>query len=183
MNARNARLGLNVFIGVELMLFAALSSAFLLFQGEEGGMSGRPPFLPLALTVANTGVLLASGATAFLSLRALRRGEAGPFRLLLGTTQLLGLLFLGVQGTEWARLVHHGLTLRTGAFGGIFYLIVGLHALHVLGGLAWIAWVFRHRTACAPGADLGATLAVRYWGFVVALWPLLFGLLYVPRVG
>lgn len=180
MNARNHRLALAIFIGTEVMLFAGLISSFLVLEG--GLPPGGAPLLPLPVTALNTGVLLASGVSVFLALGAIRRDAQAAFRSWLGLTQLLGLVFLLVQGTEWTALVRDGLTLRSGSYGGIFYLLVGLHALHVLGALLWLAEVYRRaRGGCyGASAHLGPELASLYWGFVVLLWPALFALLYRP---
>ena len=179
MNARNCRLALAIFIGTEVMLFAGFVSGFLVL---EGGFPPGAPLLPLRVTVLNTGGLLASGIAVLLALRAIRRDAQAAFRSWLGLTQILGLGFLLVQGTEWTGLIREGLTLRSGAYGGIFYLLVGLHALHVLGALLWLAEIQRRARGGRYGASahLGPELASLYWGFVVLLWPALFALLYRP---
>lgn len=179
MNARNHRLALAIFIGTEVMLFAALVSGFLVLPG---GFPAGAPLLPLRVTLLSTGGLLASGGSVLLALRAIRRGEQEAFRSWLGLTQFLGLGFLLVQGTEWTGLVRDGLTLRSGCYGGIFYLLVGLHAFHVLGALLWLAEISRRARGDRYGASacLGPELAALYWGFVVVLWPVLFVMLYRP---
>ena len=54
----------------------------------------------------------------------------------IGTTILLGAIFLFYTGKEWYELIYHdGLTIRTNLFGTTFYSLVGLHATHVMVGL------------------------------------------------
>jgi heme/copper-type cytochrome/quinol oxidase subunit 3 len=96
-------------------------------------------------------------------------------------TALLGTIFLTVQGAEWVRLVHFGLTLTAGIYGSIFYTLIGTHGLHVLGAVLWLLVVLagaaRHRFSAARHVPL--ELCGMYWYFVVGLWPILFALVYL----
>ncbi len=178
----NARLGMVVFLGAEAMFFAGLIGAFLVFR--LGSVLWPPlgqPRLPLAVTGMNTVVLLMSGVTMHSGLKALReknhRGLTGDLSL----TVLLGALFLGVQGYEWVRLVAFGLTLSSGIYGATFYTLIGCHALHVFGALVWVVSVLLrvHGRSLTPRTATGVELCGMYWYFVVALWPLLFALVYL----
>ena len=178
----NARLGMLVFLGAEAMFFTGLIGAFLVFR--LGSLTWPPagqPRLPLLVTGVNTAVLLASGVTMARALRAIRRGDRrGLVRGLL-VTALLGTIFLAVQGAEWVRLVHFGLTLTAGIYGSIFYTLIGTHGLHVLGAVLWLGVVLagaaRHRFSAARHVPL--ELCGMYWYFVVGLWPILFALVYL----
>ena len=180
----NAHLALLVFLVAEVMLFAALVSSYLIFQsGEPSWPPPGLPRLPLAVTAANTLGLLLSAVTMLKSLSALRAGRQGAFRGLLATTAVLGLLFLSVQGLEWTRLVSAPipLNLRSGMFGAVFYALVGLHALHVLGAVLWLLEVLRRALAGRYGPSSAApSLCTVYWLFVVILWMGLFALVYLP---
>jgi heme/copper-type cytochrome/quinol oxidase subunit 3 len=137
------------------------------------------PRLPVGVTGFNTAVLLASGWTVQRSLVALRAGVR-PGRWL-EVTAVLGALFLGIQGSEWARLVGFGLTTTSSLYGGIFYTLVGAHALHVAVALVVLGVVTararqgRYRADAAEGLELCRT----YWLFVVAVWPVLYVLVYL----
>ncbi len=93
----------------------------------------------------------------------------------------LGALFLLVQGYEWARLVHFGLTVSSGTYGATFYTLIGAHAVHVLAALLWLAvsagLLARGRLAGRRPAALRA--CALYWHFVVALWPVLYVSVYL----
>ena len=56
-------------------------------------------------------------------------------------TTVLGALFLAIQGSEWARLIRFGLTMTSSLYGGMFYLIVGAHALHLIVAVAVLLFV------------------------------------------
>ena len=60
-----------------------------------------------------------------------RHNKAGAVRWMAATT-VLGVLFLAIQGSEWARLILFGLTMTSSLYGAMFYLIVGAHALHLV---------------------------------------------------
>ncbi|HWP58817.1 MAG TPA: heme-copper oxidase subunit III [Candidatus Acidoferrales bacterium] len=178
----NARLGLIMFIAAETMLFAALIGAFLVFR--LGSAVWPPPFqprLPVAVTGVNTAILLASGWSARRALKRLRSGVPRGLARNLSLTALLGLAFLAIQGYEWVRLIHYGLTLSSGVYGATFYTLIGLHGAHVLGALIWLVFVVaRIQRAILPLRQRTAVeICVLYWTFVVALWPVLYGLVYL----
>jgi cytochrome c oxidase subunit 3 len=178
----NGRIAMMVLIAAESMLFAGLIGTYLVFRlGAPAWPPPGLPRLPLGLTALNTVVLLASVVPMHRALRALRqpfdRGVARHVEL----TAVLGVVFLAIQGTEWARLVAHGLTLSSGAYGGAFYVLIGCHGLHVLAAVIWLAVVAfvarRHRIAVTRPAAL--EMCGIYWYFVCALWVVLFPLVYL----
>src|SRR5262245_36245040 len=178
----NARLGVMLFIGAEGMFFAGLLSAFLVFR--TGSSVWPPPFqprLPVIVTAVNTLILLWSGYTMHRALRSIRRGNAQALTDWLRVTALFGLIFLAVQGYEWARLLRFGLTLSSSIYGATFYTLIGCHAAHVFGAVIWLliilAMAMKHRFASAH--HVGVQVCSLYWYFVVALWPALFGIVYL----
>jgi cytochrome c oxidase subunit III len=177
-----AKLGLLLFIAVEIMFFAGILSAFVVFRfSPVAWPPPGQPRLPLALTTFNTFVLLFSGFTLQLAYRALKAGKYAAFLRGLEAAVWSGFLFLAVQGSEWVRLIRYGLNLSSGAYGGFFYLLVGMHALHVAGGLAALFWIKNRasRGTYAGGNSLEVELCRMYWFFVVGLWPVLFVSLYL----
>jgi heme/copper-type cytochrome/quinol oxidase subunit 3 len=177
-----AKLGLLLFIVMEVMFFAGLISAFIMFRFSPipWPPAGQPR-LPVLVTGLNTLLLLFSGFSFYRALKDLRADKYTAFLSGLEVTTWLGFLFLFVQGAEWVRLLNFGLTLSSGIFGGFFYSLVGLHALHAAGGLLALFWVRRraYRAAYVRGKILGVELCQMYWFFVVGLWPVLFVLVYL----
>lgn len=180
--ASNARLGLMMFIAAEVMFFAGLIGAFLVLRlSSEVWPPPSQPRLPVWITGCNTLVLLLSGAAMRrASLAARLREQAGLSGWLLATAAL-GALFLAVQGYEWVRLIGFGLTLWSGLYGSTFYALVGLHGLHVLGALVWVGvvWNLARQGRFASGRTVGVETCAMYWTFVVVLWPVLYGLVYL----
>ena len=170
-------LGMAIFLATEAMFFAGLISAFWVLRAQTPlWPPPDQPRLPVALTGANTLVLLASGWTAHLAVRARRRGRAaGPW---LDATALLGLVFLGVQGTEWVRLLGYGLTTSSSLYGATFYTLVGAHALHVVAALVVLLVIRGGGGRAGPQLERLELTRV-YWLFVVAVWPVLYVLVYL----
>jgi len=178
----NARLGMLMLLGGEIMFFGGLVIAFLQLRLEAPVWPppGQPR-LPVGLTAVNTLVLLASSWTFAHALRMVRAGDREGLVRWLGWTWGLGALFLVIQGVEWTRLVHFGLRVSSGIYGATFYTLIGVHGAHVLGAATWLGgmlWLAR-RGRFTPERYVPLDCCAIYWHFVVALWPVLYVLVYL----
>lgn len=178
----NAWLAVLIFLGAETMFFAGLIGAYIVFRFSSPVWP--PPFqprLPIAVTGVNTLILLASAVTMRWAVKAIAAGSGNQVIRFLGLTVLLGGAFIGVQGFEWIRLIHFGLTLSSSIYGGLFYTIIGFHGLHVVGALVWLLVVFTlaRRGRFTRDRYVGLQTCGMYWTFVVALWPVLYGIVYL----
>lgn len=178
----SAMLAIMMLIASEMMLFSGLIGSFLIFRLQAAFWPPPAlPRLPIAVTWVNTFVLLSSALTMTLALRAAHRSRQRLLRRYLVATVALGVTFLAVQGSEWVRLVAHGLKLSSGEYGGTFYLLIGCHGAHVAAAVIWLGCVAkaafggRYNARNAGGVELCAV----YWYFVCAVWPVLFGLVYL----
>ena len=178
----NARLAMLFFLSAETMFFAGLISAFFVLR-LSAAVWPPPlqPRLPMLITGLNTLVLLASSVAIIAALRAARRGDRRTLVERLAATAALGALFLAVQGFEWARLIHYGLTVTSGAYGATFYTLIGIHAAHVLGALVWlgVTLLLAARGRFVDGRVSGLRACATYWHYVVALWPILYVTVYL----
>lgn len=178
----NLRLAVLFFMGAETMFFGALISALLVLRL---GMAAWPPplepRLPVAITGLNTFVLLASSLTLATAGRARRRGDRTRQVRWLRATAALGALFLAVQGYEWIRLIGFGLTLASGVYGTTFFALIGLHGLHVLAALVWLAvtTVLVARGWFGDGRAAPVQACAMFWHFVVGVWPVLYFTVYL----
>jgi heme/copper-type cytochrome/quinol oxidase subunit 3 len=178
----NARLAILIVIAAEIMFFTGLVGAYIVFRlAAKDWPPPDLPRLPIGVTAANTAVLFASIVPMTRALRAIRRDDRlGAAQHVLWTA-LLGTTFLAVQGLEWVRLVRHGLTLSSGTYGGIFYVLIGCHGLHVLVAVLWLLVV----AALARNGGFTAThhaaleTCALYWYLVCGLWAFLFPLVYL----
>lgn len=171
-----ARLGLWLFLGTITMLFIGFTSAYIARRASAGwGGELKPP----PLLWVNTLLLLASSVTLEVARRRLRRWEPGVVKWL-GTTGALGLLFVAGQVAVWRSLRAHGVFLAASAHNSFFYLLTGLHVVHLLGALVWFLVVLARarRLAYTPGQD-GLGLFATFWHFLDGLWVYLFLLLFV----
>ena len=187
-DTRGARLGMWLFLFTEIMLFGGL---FVLYAAYY--FRYRPDFiaggarLELGLGALNTVLLLVSSFTAAAACRAVER-RPGRSAALLAVTVALGLAFLGNKYVEWGDKFGQGimpgsermLGLPRGQqiFFGMYFMLTGLHALHVLAGTAVLgAFVpLALRSRLRPVVlDNGAL----YWHLVDIVWIYLFPLLYL----
>lgn len=178
----NARLAMLVVIAAESMLFAGLVGMYLVFRlSARAWPPPDQPRLPLAVTCANTLVLLASLVPMARAVRGARCADRAALVRNLGWTALLGGVFLAVQGVEWTRLVHHGLTLSSGLYGATFYTLIGCHGVHVLAAVLWVTTValLAARGILRPDRHAVLEMCSMYWYFVCALWLVLFPLVYL----
>jgi heme/copper-type cytochrome/quinol oxidase subunit 3 len=126
-------------------------------------------------------VLLLSAYTMHRAGAATRSEARAPMLRWLVATAALGVAFLLVQGTEWVALVGHGLRVSSGPYGATFCALVGSHGLHVAAAVVTLL-VLLGRARRAPSAaqcrsrDEACRL---YWFFVVAVWPVLYVLVYL----
>lgn len=179
----NAKLGVIILLGAETMLFAGLIGAFLVYRMSNATwppLSHADIQLPRLVTGINTVLLIISGYTMFQALRAIQQEKTRYLRKFLLFTGALGLLFLVIQGSEWIQLIGKGLTLQSGVYGAIFYVIIGCHAVHVFGAVIWLAIVIGLSMAGRISTEnhTAVETCTIYWIYVVALWPILYFLVY-----
>ena len=188
----NGVLGMTIFVIAEAMLFAGLISAFVIAKANQVAWPpvGQPR-LPVRETAFNTAALLVSGIFLFLAARAFSRDVARARAPVVGIRNpaasartpfliaiLLGAFFVLFQGGEWIALLREGLTITSSQHGSFFYLIVGTHALHAVGALTLLGFGYVRliRGKLTPSM-FGAGQV--FWYFVVALWPILYWLVYL----
>jgi heme/copper-type cytochrome/quinol oxidase subunit 3 len=176
----NGVLAMAVFLATEVMLFAGLVSAFLILRaGAPAWPPPGQPRLPVAVTAINTAVLLASAWTMQRAAGAAGGERAALLRWLAATTAL-GATFLVVQGAEWVALVRHGLRASTSLYGATFYTLIGCHGLHVAAAVLTLGVLLALLRLAGPEPCPTRLRVCRlYWLFVVALWPVLYVLVYL----
>ncbi len=153
-----------------LMMFAAFTSAYVVRQAAGNWLEFRLP----DIFWYNTIVLLVSSITLHLSYRSFKSGNTTMYRGLMVLTFLLGIAFLVLQYQGWLALEAIGVELTGNPSGSFVYVISGVHAAHILGGLAALtvalihAFVLPHKIT--PARKLRFDLTLTYWHFVDLLW-------------
>ena len=178
----NVRVAMLFLIAGEVMFFAGLVSGFFVLRlAAPLWPPPLQPRLPILVTGFNTLVLLVSSLAMAGATQALHARDG--VRLVRGLTAAgaLGALFLAIQGYEWMRLIQYGLTVSSGAYGGTFYTLIGAHAAHVVGALAWlgVTLALARRGRFLDGRTAVVRACAIYWHFVVALWPVLYVSVYL----
>ena len=174
--------GMLSFLVSEVALFGTLIVTYLFYMGKDVVGPTPAEALSLKLVLGTTACLLASSATVHLADRTLGRGNQGGFIRWWLATIVLGAIFLAGTAFEWRDLiVHHHLTISRNLFGTTYYTLVGLHALHVTGGVTMMLIVLglvaaRQVTSANRG---GVGLISWYWHFVDAVWIVVFTVVYL----
>jgi cytochrome c oxidase subunit III len=170
-----AKIGMGVFLAVVGCLFALFTSAYLMRMS----LSDWQPLPMPRLLWFNTAVLVLSSVALQVALAAARRGQLDTVRLGLATGGLTAFGFLIGQLLAWRELVADGYLLAGNPANSFFYLITGLHGLHIVGGLIGLArTTFRAWTSTRTDTFvLGVELCAMYWHFLLFIWLALFVLL------
>ena len=176
--------GMWVFIAVVAMIFLACILGYLVVRfdqppGREWMPEGTPP-LPPALLLSSF-VLLISSWTMQMAVRAARLGQQAQLRYAMGATLGLALLFLAVQGLAWNELWIRHATIDSGLYAWTFYVLTGVHALHVIGGLPPMVQVLRRSIEgrYTPTDFTGVVLCAMYWHALDVIWMVLYATLWV----
>lgn len=167
-----AKIALVVFLAVVGALFALFASAY--FMRMEYVDWQAPPFPPVLWL--NTGILLLASIALHVAVMAARKGHQDTLRLALVTAALTTLAFLVGQLMAWHDLSLEGYLLDGNPANSFFYLITGLHGLHIVGGIVALS---RTTTRAFRGAldeklTLGVELCAMYWHFLFIVWLAMF---------
>jgi len=157
------------------MLFGGFASAYIVLRGVPSWQSIHLPFL----VWGNISMLAASSVTIELARRGVKRDSMPALRQWLGVTAILGLAFVAGQVEVWRQMSAAGLFLASSLHSSFFYVLSGIHAVHILGGLialgvvTYKAWSDQLSSRSFEPLRLCAT----YWHFMAGIWLLLLLLL------
>jgi cytochrome c oxidase subunit III len=152
-----------------LMMFAGLTSAFIVKSNQSGW---RDIALPKFFWYS-TAVILLSSLALQMAVRAIKQREMRQYRTLIAVTLLLGAAFVVLQWFGFESLWRQNITFRGSSGAGQFlYVIFGLHALHVIGGvIALIVMFFRAFFGTTKlYSSVPVEVMATYWHFVDILW-------------
>jgi cytochrome c oxidase subunit 3 len=170
--------GVMIWLGSEFMFFSSLFAAF--FTIRSNATTWPPPGTKLDLVQAGifSIVLLVSSPTMQIAVWYQERGNRARAKVWLITSFLLGALFLANQGYEWKTVPFRP---HTNAYGSLFYIMTGIHGLHVLLGL--VAMIALYGRLAGQRGDPGETPVFQavsyYWHFVDIMWIGLFSCLFL----
>ena len=174
-----ARTGMLAALASETIFFGTLLSAYFFMRLEQPGWPlealtwGR-----IALPLANTLVLLVSAGLVALGERSISRGSQRGLAAGLALGLALGLAFVGGQILEFTS---NGMRPGDQAFGGVFFTLMGFHALHVVAGMLILGInLVRARLGdFSPARHIAVTMGTWFWVYVTAVWLAMFVGLYL----
>jgi len=189
-------LGMWLFLSTEIMFFGGMFLAYTIYRTQdEAAFAAASHELDLLLGTINTAVLLCSSLTMALAVFAAETLQRRKLVLLLAVTMVLGCVFLGIKGLEYYHKFEHGLMPFVGLpfdwhgpspghaemFFDLYFLMTGVHALHMLIGLGVLLVLLIKASRCGLLGDFSAPVHLTglYWHFVDIVWVFLFPLLYL----
>lgn len=173
------RFGMWVFLGSEALLFGGLFALYAAYRYLHAeAFSTAIAHNDKLLGSLNTVVLITSSFTAALAVHAAEHRRTKATRIYLALTFLLAVWFLVDKGVEYGLHIRDGLIPGSSMFYTLYFGTTGLHALHVLIGMAVLAVLFK-RQGSAKATAVGVELGVLYWHLVDLIWIFLWPLYYL----
>ncbi|MCB0640354.1 MAG: cytochrome c oxidase subunit 3 [Phaeodactylibacter sp.] len=158
-----------------LMLFAAFTSAMIVRQAAGNWQEFQLP----NIFYYNTAILLVSSISLQASYYFFKKGQTSLYRWLMVLTFILGLAFIVYQYQGWLALQDIGIFLDGNPSGSFVYVISGMHAAHVLGGIGALtvallhAFILPHKATAKRKTRF--ELVLTFWHFLGFLWVYLLG--------
>jgi cytochrome c oxidase subunit 3 len=164
------KLALWIAIGSIIMMFAAFTSAYVVRRAAGNWLEFKLP----DIFMVNTVVILLSSLTLQLAYAGFKQKKEQQYKGFLIATFLLGFAFVVLQYQGWEAMTEMGATFTVNPSSSFIYVISGLHAAHVLGGIAALTVALTHAYVLPYKPTLRRKqrfeLVVHYWHFVGILW-------------
>jgi cytochrome c oxidase subunit I+III len=176
------KLGLWIFLASEILIFGSLIIAYAYVRVNSGSWPIATQTHNILLGMTNTIILLTSSLAMVLSLYAIRSENVKGLKIGLGSTFALGIAFLSIKlGFEWPELISKGFTINSGLPASTYYVLTGLHAVHVGVGLLAVGYlIFRaYNLGFTSTKHVAVENVGLYWHFVDIVWMFLFPLFYL----
>jgi cytochrome c oxidase subunit 3 len=176
--------GVIIWLGSEVMFFSSLFAAFFTIRAHASVWPPVGTHLDVVRAGIFTAILVASSFSMQKAVWDQEKGDRSSAKLWVSITLVLGTLFVANQFFEWVDLSHNPATDPTHtAFGSLFYIMSGLHGLHVTLGL--VAMIFLLGRLKGPKGDPGETPVFQgvsyYWHFVDVVWVGLYACLFLLK--
>lgn len=155
-------------LGSIVMMFAGLTSAYIVKRSQANWVTFELP----SVFWYSTAVMVASSLTVILAMRNFRERMMQRYRSMMLASSLLGVLFIVLQIVGFSQLWNAGITLQASVSFSFLYVIVGLHAVHVIGGVLtlWVMLLRSYSSKVRNYSVVPVELMNTYWHFVDLLW-------------
>lgn len=182
--------GFWIFLMSDAVVFALLFAVYGTMLGATAGGPGPADEFKIGSAFVETLILLTSSFTFGMASIALKRDyRVRRLVLWLLATLVLGLGFLSMETNDFVTMVSHGATADRSGFLSAFFVLVGMHGLHVTTGVLWIAVLFL-QMATEGRNDRVKVNMIRlslFWHFLDVIWIAIFSVVYlqglIPRAG
>ena len=173
--------GFWIFILSDMVMFSALFAAFAVLRGNTAGGPAGYELFDLRSVFIETMCLLVSSYTCGLGALSAERRQPARFLIFAVATFVLGAAFLFIEVTEFARMVGIGAGPSRSAFLSAFFTLVGMHGVHVTGGLIALVYLVAQVIAVGlPAAVLRRLLCWSlFWHALDIVWVGVFTLVYL----
>jgi cytochrome c oxidase subunit III len=186
------KMGMWLFLFSEIILFGGLFLLYSVYRSLHPADFHRASLdLDIVLGTLNTAILLTSSLTAALSIAALRDNRKKLSLLFIAATIVMGAIFIFNKYLEWSAKIRHGLYPNSHIlmshpkgeelFFGLYYMMTGLHGIHVLVGITIFAFVYSYVARDFVNAAYFWKLenTALYWHLVDIIWIFLYPLFYL----
>lgn len=173
--------GVWVFILGDLVVFTLLFATYLYYRALEPELylQGQKT-LRQDLATINTFLLLTSSWFVVMALSAARKRELARTRLNFSLAAACGFAFVVLKYVEYREKFAAGINILTNDFYTYYFILTGVHLLHVMVGLAVILFLVKHAAASRESADITLVESgCAYWHMVDFLWVIIFSLIYL----
>ena len=178
----SSKLGMWLFLGTEILLFGGLFAAYTIFRAKFPDMfSEQHKELSLALGAVNTLVLIFSSLTMAIAVWAAQKGDRKKIVIFMAITILCGVIFGVNKYFEYGAKFSHHIFPDTSIFFALYFLMTGLHMLHVFVGLIvlTVVAVLAYKGKFSKDYYTPVEVGGLYWHLVDLIWIYLFPLLYL----
>lgn len=172
-----------LFLVSDALTFTALLIGLWVTRFSSPAWPDRSHIFNIKLAAAMTVIIIFSSMMMAMSVYAMRQNFRRQAIWFLVATILAGALFAGLQASEWSHFIGEGARLNGNpwgvpAFSFTFFVITGLHGLHVVGGVVYL-WVMAARIANGLSGEEGLEVAGLYWAFVDLVWVFIWSSIYL----
>lgn len=180
-NDEKTLFGFWVYLMTDIVLFSSLFATFLVLRNSTAGGPAGNELFSMPFVLVETLVLLSSSFTAGIGLLAAKQGKSVQTLGWFGLTFLLGLVFLGLELSEFSHLYNEGHSWQASAFLSAFFTLVGTHGGHITFGLIWMAvLMFKvYKSGFVSNSIKRLTMLSLFWHFLDIVWIFIFSVVYL----
>lgn len=181
---RKTTVGFWLYLMTDCVLFASLFATFAVLRDATATGPGAHDIFELPLVLTETIILLASSYSCGLALVGMHQGKITQMVAGFATTFLLGVAFLVIELSEFAKLIGEGHGPQQSAFLTSFFTLVGTHGAHIFVGLIWLTVLLMvlAKRGLTGKLKRQITLFGLFWHFLDLVWIFIFTVVYLIGV-